>query len=165
MAAAPLATLVGGPVSGALLELHGLGGLKGWHWLFIVEGLPAVLLGLAALKLLTDRPAQADWLTEEEKQALEAKLDAEAKATRSAKLWPSLIWGWHSDLTGERIWHVALPLFLAGAAFAWSAVGAPLGLTITALTLATIGIYAAIGTFWSLPTSILTGTGPRQGSP
>jgi ACS family tartrate transporter-like MFS transporter len=86
MAAAPLATLVGGPVSGALLELHGLGGLKGWHWLFIVEGLPAVLLGLAALKLLTDRPAQADWLTEEEKQALEAKLDAEAKATRSAKL-------------------------------------------------------------------------------
>jgi hypothetical protein len=73
--------------------------------------------------------------------------------------------GWHSDLTGERIWHVALPLFLAGAAFAWSAVGAPLGLTMAALTLATIGIYAAIGMFWSLPTSILTGTGPRQGSP
>jgi ACS family tartrate transporter-like MFS transporter len=71
--------------------------------------------------------------------------------------------GWHSDVTGERIWHVALPLFLAGAAFAWSAVGAPLGLTITALTLATIGIYAAIGTFWSLPTSILTGTGAAAG--
>ena len=46
---------------------------------------------------------------------------------------------------------MALPLFLAGAAFAWSAVGAPLGLTMAALTLATIGIYAAIGMFWSLP--------------
>ena len=57
MAAMPLATLIGGPVSGALLELHGLGGLKGWHWLFIVEGLPAVLLGFAALKLLPDGPA------------------------------------------------------------------------------------------------------------
>ena len=42
MAAVPLATMVGGPVSGALLELHGLGGLKGWHWLFLIEGLPAV---------------------------------------------------------------------------------------------------------------------------
>jgi MFS transporter, ACS family, tartrate transporter len=57
MVAVPLATLLGGPVSGALLELHGLGGLKGWHWLFIVEGLPAVLLGFAALKLLPDGPA------------------------------------------------------------------------------------------------------------
>jgi MFS transporter, ACS family, tartrate transporter len=57
MVAVPLATLLGGPVSGALLGLHGLGGLKGWHWLFIVEGLPAVLLGFAALKLLPDGPA------------------------------------------------------------------------------------------------------------
>jgi ACS family tartrate transporter-like MFS transporter len=52
MAAVPLATMVGGPVSGALLELHGLLGLKGWHWLFIVEGLPAVILGVIAFKFL-----------------------------------------------------------------------------------------------------------------
>jgi MFS transporter, ACS family, tartrate transporter len=82
MAAVPLATLVGGPASGALLELHGLGGLKGWHWLFIVEGLPAVLLGLAALKLLPDRPTDAPWLSDDEKHALEAKLAAEAKTPR-----------------------------------------------------------------------------------
>ena len=68
MAAVPLATVVGGPVSGALLELHGLGGLKGWQWLFVIEGLPAVLLGLVALKFLDDRPEQADWLTAEERR-------------------------------------------------------------------------------------------------
>ena len=54
------------------------------------------------------------------------------------------IWGWHSDLTGERIWHVALPLFLAGAAFAWSAAGLPLAVIMVALTLAAVGIYAAV---------------------
>jgi ACS family tartrate transporter-like MFS transporter len=72
-------------------------------------------------------------------------------------------WGWHSDRTGERIWHVALPLFLASAAFAWSAMGGPLLTIMAALTFATIGIYAAIGTFWSLPTAILTGTGAAAG--
>jgi ACS family tartrate transporter-like MFS transporter len=61
-----------------------LGGLKGWHWLFIIEGLPAVLLGFAALKLLPDRPAGAPWLSEDEKHALETKLAAEAETTRDA---------------------------------------------------------------------------------
>ena len=63
MAAVPLATVVGGPLSGALLELHGLGGLKGWHWLFMIEGVPAVVLGVIALKFLDDRPEQANWLS------------------------------------------------------------------------------------------------------
>jgi ACS family tartrate transporter-like MFS transporter len=218
MAAVPLATLIGSPVSGALLELHGLGGLKGWRWLFIIEGLPAVLLGFAALKLLPDRPAEAPWLSEDEKHALETKLAAEAETTRDAGyharpsrasscshcsifcivvglygigFWmPQVIqtfglarleigfltavpylfasiamvlWGRHSDLTGERMWHVALPLFLAGAAFAWSAAGLPLAVIMVALTLAAVGIYAAVSTFWSLPTAILTGTGAAAG--
>jgi hypothetical protein len=51
-----------------------------------------------------------------------------------------VLWGWHSDLTGERIWHVALPLFLAAGAFAWSAAGGPLLTTMAALTFATVGI-------------------------
>jgi ACS family tartrate transporter-like MFS transporter len=222
MAAVPLASMVGGPVSGALLELHGTWGLKGWHWLFIVEGLPAVLLGVIALKFLDDRPEQASWLSSAERRALSNTLASEAKATREvgyAELGQALtrprvlvlglvyfclviglygigfwmpqviqtfgldplrigfltaipyffasvamvLWGTHSDRTGERILHVALPLFLAGAAFAWSAFTAPLGLTMLALTLATLGIYAAIGTFWSLPTAILTGTGAAAG--
>ena len=74
-----------------------------------------------------------------------------------------VLWGRHSDLTGERIWHVALPLFLAGAAFAWSAAGLPLAVIMVALTLAAVGIYAAVSTFWSLPTAILTGTGAAAG--
>ena len=74
-----------------------------------------------------------------------------------------VLWGAHSDRTGERIWHVALPLLVAGIAFAWSSSTLPLWLMILALTLATAGTYAAIGTFWSLPTSILTGTGAAAG--
>lgn len=71
--------------------------------------------------------------------------------------------GAHSDRTGERIWHVALLLLVAAAAFAWSASTLPLWLLMVALTVATAGTYAAIGTFWSLPTSILTGTGAAAG--
>jgi ACS family tartrate transporter-like MFS transporter len=82
MAAVPLATMVGGPVSGALLEMHGLLGLKGWHWLFIIEGLPAVVLGLVALRFLDDRPEHARWLSQEERTALATTLAAEAQATR-----------------------------------------------------------------------------------
>ena len=54
MTAVPIATVIGGPLSGALLGLHGLGGIAGWRWLFIIEGIPAVLLGIVALKFLTD---------------------------------------------------------------------------------------------------------------
>jgi ACS family tartrate transporter-like MFS transporter len=74
-----------------------------------------------------------------------------------------VVWGARSDRSGERIWHIALPLMLGGAAFAWSAASGPLAFTILALTLATLGIHAAIGTFWSLPTAILTGTGAAAG--
>src|SRR5262245_25172447 len=58
MTAVPLATMVGGPISGALLEMHGFLGLKGWQWLFIIEGLPAVGLGLIALRFLDNGPEQ-----------------------------------------------------------------------------------------------------------
>ena len=60
MMAAPVSVIVGAPVSEALLSMHGLWGLRGWQWLFLLEGLPAVILGVMALKILTDRPEQAD---------------------------------------------------------------------------------------------------------
>jgi ACS family tartrate transporter-like MFS transporter len=84
MTAVPIATVVGGPLSGALLGLHGLGGIAGWRWLFIIEGIPAVLLGIVALKFLTDRPKDAHWLTPEERIALERRLEAEAEDTRAS---------------------------------------------------------------------------------
>jgi ACS family tartrate transporter-like MFS transporter len=218
----PIATVVGGPVSGALLGMHGMAGLEGWRWLFLLEGIPAVLLGIVALIFLTDRPQDAAWLTPRERDALDARLAAEAEEARHSGLaglgqaltdrriillgllyfgivvglygigfWmpqvlqsfglPHLAIGFltaipylvasvgmvlagrHSDATGERIWHVALPLFMAGAAFAWSAGAGALPLVMLALSLATLGIFAAIGTFWALPTSILTGTGAAAG--
>ena len=198
MAAVPLATVFGGPLSGALLGLHGFLGIDGWHWLFVIEGLPAVLLGIIALKLLTDRPKDAEWLTAEERNALEQRLAAEAEETRAhgyAGLGQALtkprvlllgliyfcmvvglygigFWmpqviqtfglsnlaigfltaipylfaaiamvlpGATPTAKGERIWHVALPLFLSGAAFAWSANAGPLPLVMLALSLAALG--------------------------
>ena len=65
MMAAPVAMLVGAPLSEALLSLDGRLGLDGWQWLFLVEGLPAVVLGVLALVVLTDRPEQAHWLDPE----------------------------------------------------------------------------------------------------
>src|ERR1700712_1758498 len=61
MAAAPLSTVLGSPVSGALLEMDGLLGFKGWQWLFLLEAVPAMLLGFVVLGYMTDRPEQAKW--------------------------------------------------------------------------------------------------------
>ncbi|MCP3381281.1 MFS transporter [Bradyrhizobium sp. CCGUVB4N] len=77
----PLATFLGSPLSVGLLELDGALGLRGWQWLFILEGLPTVLLGLACLFMLTDKPAQASWLTPEQRDWLNGRMEAEA-ATR-----------------------------------------------------------------------------------
>lgn len=69
MLAAPIATIVGSPLSTwIMLEFAGVGGLKGWQWMFIIEGLPAVLLGVLALKLLVDGPSKAKWLSADEKK-------------------------------------------------------------------------------------------------
>src|SRR5512145_1631628 len=83
MTAVPIATVFGGPLSGALLGLHGLAGVEGWRWLFVIEGVPAVVLGLIALRFLTDRPKDAEWLSPEERDALEQRLAAEAEETRT----------------------------------------------------------------------------------
>jgi ACS family tartrate transporter-like MFS transporter len=222
MASVPLATVFGGPISGALLEMHGFLGLAGWHWLFLIEGLPAVVLGLLALKVLTDKPAEAAWLKPEERHALTARIAAEDTAAKEVGysdigaaltrprvlalglLWflivvglygmgfwlPQVVqtyglddlsigfitaipylfaaiamvfWGRHSDHANERRWHIALPLFVAAAAFGWSAYAGPLVPTMIALTLAAVGFYAALGPFWSLPTAFLSGAGAAAG--
>ncbi|MEO8659532.1 MAG: MFS transporter [Bryobacteraceae bacterium] len=76
--AIPLSLALGAPISGALLNVHWLG-WRGWQWLFVLEGLPAVILGVVALLLLTDRPRDAKWLTAEERDYLENELAAEAR--------------------------------------------------------------------------------------
>lgn len=80
----PLALVLGSPLSGWLLEFHGVFGLRNWQWLFLVEGLMASAVGIVAYFYLVDRPAQARWLETDEKQALQAALEAEDERKREA---------------------------------------------------------------------------------
>lgn len=82
--AVPVSTVIGAPVSGLLLGLDGAMGLQGWQWLFIIEGVPSVLLGIVTWFYLTDRPEKADWLSAEQKVWLAAKLENEVAAKQAA---------------------------------------------------------------------------------
>jgi len=80
MLAIPLSTVVGGPLAGFILELHGWHGLAGWQWLFLLEGVPAVLLGGVVLVYLTDTPEQAKWLAPEQRRWLAERVQSEQRA-------------------------------------------------------------------------------------
>jgi len=75
-----IASLLGGPVSGGLLELDGALGLEGWQWLFIGQGLPAIVVGLWLLRVLPSTPSEATWLPQADREALERELVAETAA-------------------------------------------------------------------------------------
>src|SRR5437870_1854901 len=101
-----LAGVVGGPVSAALLKLRGTGGLAGWQWLFLVEGLPAVVLGVTTFFYLADHPSAARWLTAPEQAWLAESLRAEREAkerTYRLTLWQAL--------THARVWGLCLLYF------------------------------------------------------
>ncbi len=85
----PISAVIGGPLSGALLSMHGVLGLSGWKWLYLIEGVPAMMLGLVLLGL-RDQPEQAGWLSPAEKALVRARLDTE---------------------TGERVRHSLLAAF------------------------------------------------------
>ncbi|WJR80051.1 MFS transporter [Bradyrhizobium sp. NP1] len=82
--AVPVSTVIGAPISGYLLNLDGVMGLKGWQWLFIIEGIPSVLLGIVTWFYLTDKPERADWLSADQKAWLSARLKAELAAKQAA---------------------------------------------------------------------------------
>jgi ACS family tartrate transporter-like MFS transporter len=85
MIAMPLAGVIGGPLSGAILGLHGAHGLAGWQWLFLLEGLPAILLGLILPFVLTDRREHAAWLTNEDRATLSGLLEGEGNRSALAQ--------------------------------------------------------------------------------
>jgi ACS family tartrate transporter-like MFS transporter len=101
------AGIVGAPLSGLLLSLRGAGGLDGWQWLFLVEGLPAVVLGVVALWYLDDGPAHARWLPDEERawllDALQREHDASTRPQASTV---------RVGLLDPGVWRLALVLFL-----------------------------------------------------
>lgn len=104
MTAGPLSGVVGGPISGALLNLHH-GGLAGWQWLFLMEGFPAVLLGIVVPFFLSDRPEHARWLEGEQREWLIANLRAENEfgLTSGNTVWAALANG--------RIWLLTVVYF------------------------------------------------------
>lgn len=105
MTAVAVSNLIGAPLSTWILDhVHALG-LSGWRWLFILEGLPAVILGVATLYVLADRPQQAKWLTEEEKAWLEQELARDHQSSRMASL--------REGLAAPKVWYFALLYFLA----------------------------------------------------
>ncbi|HEY1401821.1 MAG TPA: MFS transporter, partial [Terriglobales bacterium] len=221
MTAAPLSGVVGGPVSGALLGLHLTAGLAGWQWMFLLEGIPAVLLGAVVLLYLVDRPEEAAWLSNKEREWLLATLRLEREqvpavsgtfsaltmgpiwmlalvyfglntASYGVSLWlPTLIKslsgvsnftvgmlsaipyvaaalamvavGLHSDRSGERRWHTAVPALAGAIALSGAAYSTSVGPSIFLISVAVLGVFSMMGPFWSMPTSLLSGTAAAAG--
>ncbi|MBV6823136.1 MFS transporter [Pseudomonas sp. PD9R] len=215
----PIAGLIGSPLSGWIMSFFsGYMGLKGWQWMFLLEGLPAMILGVVAFIWLDDRPANAKWLSDQQKQQVEQDLQLEQQAhapsahhssLRLALQEPKLLvlglislcsyvlantiaffsptiihnsgitdvmhvgflaaipalvgiaamlWvGRHSDRSGERRWHYALPLFAAALSLALlrTAEGNPL-FSILLLSIASAGHFASLSVFWSIPPEVLS---------
>lgn len=223
MAAVPISNLIGAPLSGWILDaFHGVADYKGWQWLFILEALPSILLGIGAWFILIEKPEHARWLSEDERRALTETLereDAERAATGSlhlrdvmtdrsvlllglvyfgivggmyglsfwvpqiVKAWgisntltglvaaipylfaiiAMVIWGRHSDRTGERRWHIALPCLVGGLALVAGAMSATPTVAFGWLIIAAMAIFMALPTFWTLPTAMLSGTAAAAG--
>jgi ACS family tartrate transporter-like MFS transporter len=90
LVAIPFSTVIGAPLSGILLELDGVWGLAGWKWLFIMEGLPAIIFGIVVARVLADRPQVASWLSPEERTTLVAMLAAEPRERECNHAWAAI---------------------------------------------------------------------------
>ncbi|HJW38653.1 MAG TPA: MFS transporter [Candidatus Udaeobacter sp.] len=121
MTAVPVSGVIGGPLSGGLLELNGVCGLTGWQWLFLVEGLPAILLGIIVVVYLTDQPEVAQWLAPAEQNWLVSKLADERAARNEAHSIGIL-----AALTSPTIWQLGIIFLLAAVGFYSYSFWAPL---------------------------------------
>jgi MFS family permease len=225
MIGSPITGMLTNPLSGAIMKhLDHVGGLRGWQWLFLLEGLPALALGFVVFYWLPDRPARAAWLSPAEQDWLTARVagEEEHRARRHGlTLWQAMLDrrvllltglyftvaagsnavgfflppllktqfpaqdelgigllavipnacavvcmvfnGWHSDRTGERRWHVAVPAFVAAAGWAVAAwVESPAGMLV-GMSLAQAGVLSTLPVFWSLPTAFLSGAAAAGG--
>ena len=121
MTAVPVSGVIGGPLSGALLTLNGLFGLAGWQWLFLVEGIPAIVLGIIVVIYLTERPETADWLSSAEKDWLMNTLAAERSWRHG-----TLPVGIFAALMNPTVWHLGIIFFFAAIGFYGYSFWAPL---------------------------------------
>ena len=106
MAAIPLSSAIGSPISGMILGMHGIAGLEGWQWLFIIEAAPAVVLAFVTYFYLTDLPADAQWLEADERAWLRDRLDAERRQREAAQTLS--VW---EVMRNPRVWALALVYF------------------------------------------------------
>ena len=142
MIAMPVTAALGSAVSGYILGLDGVAGLKGWQWLFLLEGLPSALLGLAVFYYLDDRPQEARWLSAEEKATLARSLAADRPAEPAAHAAPSLL----AELASPTVIKFAVAYFCLVNTLAMVAVWTPLIVKSfnTGASNQTVGLLAAI---------------------
>src|SRR5262249_48739037 len=106
MSAIPLSVAIGGPLAGALLTLNGVWGLAGWQWLYLVEGVPAVVLGVVVLFRLTENPGEAHWLEPEERAWLSESIRAEHALAESRHRV-----GLREAFLHPTVWHLTFIMF------------------------------------------------------
>jgi MFS family permease len=114
MTAIPVSNVIGSPLSGAILEyLDGMQGMRGWQWLFLIEGIPSVLVGFLLLAILPDGPAKAKWLTDDERAVVTRRLHADehVKAGRGQRHKVSEMF------LDVRVWAFALSFFCGNVGF------------------------------------------------
>jgi len=132
----PLSSVVMGAVAGALLKLQGRLSLAGWQWLFLVEALPAVLLGVVFYLVLPDSPAEARWLTGQERQAVLAGAARNSAAGAGESIRPAL--------TDRRVWLLGAFMFcMLASIYAFSFSAPAILQSLTGLSIAKVGFVVA----------------------
>lgn len=153
MTANPIAGIVGSPISGALLNLHGAG-FAGWQWMFLMEGLPAIVLGAIVFLILPDTPREATWLKEDERGWLLEKLERERQEEArvplrsfwavlvSPRIWMlSLVYfGVSTTMYGVTLWLPTVIRALSGLSYFWTGAVAVLPFLVTVIVMVWVGM-------------------------
>ena len=150
MAAAPIATAIGSPISAALLEMHGIMGLAGWQWMFLIEAVPAVILGVVVFFYMTDRPEKATWLKPDEREWLVKTMQAE-DANKGGEQHHSILRG----LANPRVLALALIYFGTSAGLYTLGIWAPQIIKELGVSSMTVGLLNAIPPIISVVAMIL----------
>jgi ACS family tartrate transporter-like MFS transporter len=129
-----LANIIGAPLSGWILGMDGIAGLHGWQWLFLLEGVPSIVLAFSVLAWLPNGPEDARWMTADEKAIIKAQLAAEPPHKHNA-LWPML--------RDPRVWLLAIPDF--GIVLSTYGVGLWLPQIVKGLGFSNLGTGFAVG--------------------
>jgi MFS transporter, ACS family, tartrate transporter len=154
MTANPIAGIVGSPISGALLNLHGR--LAGWQWMFLIEGLPAIVFGATVFWVLADTPEEATWLRGDERtwllEALAAERDVDSgihtaslwRAVFSARIWLLSIvyFGVSTTMYGVTLWLPTVIRTLSGLSYFWTGVVAVIPFVVSTAAMVLVGMHS-----------------------